>query len=76
MVVRKTWSATATAYFRRKTHDWIKWANKEHGMMWYQFRKHTNRWLQEAEAAVVALRTTTLIASKQTTPRYTAEDSG
>ena len=32
-VVRGTWSTTATAYFRRKTHNYIKWVNKEHGMI-------------------------------------------
>ena len=74
VVVRRTWSTTATAYFKRKTHNYIKWVNKEHGMMWYQFRKLTHQWLQEAEAAVAAMRTTTVMQANKRlrdTPRKT-----
>ena len=66
MVVRRMLSTAATAYFKRKTHRWIQWANKEHGTMWYQFRKQTYQLLQEPETAVAALRTATVMqASKR-----------
>ena len=41
--VKNAWSATAAAHFRVKHHEWIRWANKEHGMQLYQFKKQAGR---------------------------------
>ena len=54
-MVINAWSATATAHFRKRRHGWIKWANEEHGMQIYRFKKQADLWLQEAETAIEAL---------------------
>ena len=47
--VGNAWSAAAKAHSRLKRHEWVRWANKEHGLLLYQYKKQAEQWLREAE---------------------------
>jgi len=43
------WTASSTELSRMKRHEWIRWANKAHGELLYQFKKQAERWIQESK---------------------------
>ena len=58
-----------TAYFRRRRHEWINWANEEHGLMRYTHDRQAEIRFRQFEKAI---RRKYAVASKRmSTPRRT-----
>ena len=51
--VISAWSTVAVAQTRIKRHEWVRWANREHGMLLYPYKRQAEQWLREAEVMLI-----------------------